>query len=383
MKKNAVFAFAAAFAAAAFAGAKETADAAIAKGVAFLKTQQQADGHFSDSNTPALTALPLWALVAAGEAKGPEAAKAAKWVLAAQKPDGGFYTVRPPRKKRPTPLSAPSAPNGRAGKLGTGAGGPGSLSTYNTAVCLSALFESGLAPVRAVLNARTFLAESQILDDSPMTGGFGYGRTQGPRARADLSNTGYAMDAMRRTEKLEEFRAAGEKKADLDWKAALEYVAGMQAEDGEGKGGFVYNQQTPHGGVETNAQGKVQLMAYGAMTYDGILSLCYAKLDRGDPRVKSALEFASKYWSLDENPNRGSAGLYYYYDVLSRALSAARVDELAAPDGRKIVWRDELAAKLASLQRPDGSWRNDDNTHWENNATLATCFAILSLALCR
>ena len=50
-----------------FAGQKEDISAAIARGVKFLQSKQEADGHFSDPHMPALTALPLWALVSGGQ----------------------------------------------------------------------------------------------------------------------------------------------------------------------------------------------------------------------------------------------------------------------------------------------------------------------------
>ena len=37
-------------------------DAAVAKGAKFLLSKQEADGHWSDAQMPALTALPVWAL---------------------------------------------------------------------------------------------------------------------------------------------------------------------------------------------------------------------------------------------------------------------------------------------------------------------------------
>jgi squalene-hopene/tetraprenyl-beta-curcumene cyclase len=78
----------------------------------------------------------------------------------------------------------------------------------------------------------------------------------------------------------------------------------------------------------------------------------------------------------------GSQGLYYYYDILSRALSAAGVEELVQDDGRKVRWKAELAARLISLQRPDGSWVNDNNRFWEGDPVLATSFAVLALSMC-
>ena len=162
-------------------------DAAIARGVKYLLAQQAGDGSFSDPQMPALTALPLWALVRGGEGKGDVAKKAAQFVLGTQRPDGGFYVPKP------------------------GRGGSG-LGNYNTSVCVSALYESGLAPNRAILDARTYIAGSQLTGDDTMAGGFGYDRVS-RRRYADLSNTSYALDAMRRTEGVEEFRPQGEAKA--------------------------------------------------------------------------------------------------------------------------------------------------------------------------
>ena len=336
---------------------KEEIDGAIARGVKFLLAQQEADGHFADAQMPALTALPLWALTVGGEARSDATRKAVAFVLGTQRPDGGFYVPKP------------------------GRGGSG-LGNYNTSVCVSALFESGLAPTKAILDARTYIAASQLTGDDTMAGGFGYDRTS-RRRYADLSNTSYAMDAMRRTEKVEEFRPAGQARADLNWEKALAFVSRLQEREGERAGGAAYNERTPQGGTSTNASGRVQLRAYGSMSYAAVLSMCHAKLTRSDPRVKSALEYCTKFWTVDENPGMGTQGLYYYYDILARALSVAGLTELVQPDGTRVDWRDQLARKLLSLQKADGSWVNDNNRFWENDPVLVTSFAILTLSLSR
>ena len=92
MKKIA-FALALAAAGAVTAAPQAEIDAAIARGVKYLLAQQSADGSFSDPHMPALTGLPLWALVKGGEGKGEAAKKAAQFVLGTQRPDGGFYTT--------------------------------------------------------------------------------------------------------------------------------------------------------------------------------------------------------------------------------------------------------------------------------------------------
>ncbi len=341
----------------AFAVPQADIDNAIARGVKFLQSKQEADGHFSDVQMPALTALPLWAFVSGGQGKTEGAKKAAAFVLKTQRPDGGFYVPKP------------------------GRGGSG-LGNYNTSVCVSALFESGLAPTRAILDARTYIASSQLTGDDTMAGGFGYDRAS-RRRYADLSNTSYALDAMRRTEKAEDFRPKGEARADLNWDKAVQFVTRLQETSGERAGGAAYNQRTAQAGTDTNKTGRIQLRAYGSMSYAAVLSMCHAKLTRADPRVKSALEYCSRFWTVDENPGMGNQGLYYYYDILARALSVAGVAELAQPDGRKVNWRNELAAKLLALQKPDGSWVNDNNRFWENDPVLVTSFAILTLALCK
>ena len=129
MKKTAILAVAC------IAGLAATADdavsAAIEKGAAFLLAQQAEDGHWSDAQMPALTALPTWALCGVAEhgsaaTAGSSAIDAGvKFVLGTQREDGGFYVPKP------------------------GRGGSG-LGNYNTSVCLSALFASGRAPTAAM-----------------------------------------------------------------------------------------------------------------------------------------------------------------------------------------------------------------------------------------
>ena len=332
---------------------------ALTNGANYLLSKQAADGHWSDPQMPALTALPLWALTLArpsGEATSQSLVsealkKASAFVLATQRPDGGFYVPKP------------------------GRGGSG-LGNYNTSVCLSALFESKLAPKEPLLKARAYIASSQLTGDDTLAGGFGYDKVS-RRRYADLSNTSYALDAMRRTATLEEFRTGG-KSVDLDWEKALSFVENLMKTEGPDAGGAAYNERTPQAGTTTNAAGKVHLRAYGSMTYAAVLSMCSAKLSRSDPRVRQSLEYLAKYWSVDENPGMGSQGLYYFYDIMARALSAAGVDNVGGHD-----WKSELSAKVMSLQKADGSWANDNNRFWEADPVLCTSFALIVLNLCR
>ena len=332
--------------------ARGNVETAIANGVKFLLAKQEADGHWGDRQMPALTALPLWALSGSGAKEaGEPMRKAAAFVLSTQRPDGGFYVPKP------------------------GRGGSG-LGNYNTSVCLSALFESKLAPNEPLLKARAYIASSQLTGDDTMAGGFGYDKVS-RRRYADLSNTSYALDAMRRTATLEEFRTGG-KSVDLDWEKALSFVENLMKKEGPDAGGAAYNDRTPQAGTATNAAGRVHLRAYGSMTYAAVLSMCSAKLDKGDPRVRQSLEYLTKNWTVEENPGMGNQGLYYFYDIMARALSAAGVGEVGGHD-----WKKELSARVMALQKPDGSWFNDNNRFWEADPVLCTSFALLVLELCR
>lgn len=78
----------------------------------------------------------------------------------------------------------------------------------------------------------------------------------------------------------------------------------------------------------------------------------------------------------------GNQGLFYYFDILARALTAAEVESFEHPDGTKVFWKNELAKRLLELQKPDGSWCNENNRFWEGDPVLCTSFALIVLALC-
>jgi squalene-hopene/tetraprenyl-beta-curcumene cyclase len=334
----------------------QEAKASVSKGTAWLKAQQKPSGAWSDEGMPALAALPLWALAASGEkAYAAESDKAVAFLLSKQQPDGGIYIPVPNRKG-------------------------GGLGNYNTSIAIMALQATGRREVApAILKARTYVAASQHIGDDSHAGGFGYDKdTQ--RAYSDLNNTHYSMDAMRRTQSAEDLRPAGEKKADLNWDAALNYVAQMQNKEGETAGGFAYNTEDPKGGAVTNSSGRVMLRAYGSMTYAGLMAMLHAHLDKNDPRVRSAVDFGSRFWTLEENPGQGQQGLYFYFNVMARALSAAGLDALPKQGtAEEIRWREEVVKKLIGLQKPDGSWANANNRWWENDPVLASSYALLAL----
>lgn len=339
---------------------RQQADAAAARGLDWLAAKQRKNGSWSNESYPALTAFGLWAFARSQHpARTDICARAAAFVAGFAQPDGGIY--KPPSLLR-----------------------RGGLSTYNTAVCMTALYvydPQKYAPI--VLAARRFMAENQISGDSGNAGGFGYDRPSkgGWAGRPDLSNTAWALQAMRLTQGVQDQVPTGER-ADVNWDAALQYIGKLQnqdAGDAENYGGFGYERGASRGGTATNKDGVVTLRGYGSMTYAGLLSMIYAQVDRKDPRVVSTLQWAGRHWSVDENPGMGSKGLFYYYTIMSKALSLIGGDTFPDASGTPVPWKAQLLSRLVALQHPDGSWSNDDNQFWEGDPVLATTDALLTL----
>ncbi len=69
------------------------------------------------------------------------------------------------------------------------------------------------------------------------------------------------------------------------------------------------------------------------MTYAGLKSMIYAGVGPDDPRVKAALDWIKKHYTVKENPGMEDAGLYYYYHTFAKALDALRQDVIADADG--------------------------------------------------
>ncbi len=155
-------------------------------------------------------------------------------------------------------------------------------------------------------------------------------------------------------------------------------------------GGFIYNpgrngEGHSSAGSYTTPDGKRGLRSYGSMTYAGLKSMIHAGLTRDDPRVKAATQWVRTNWTLDENPGMAAvgpenakAGIYYYYNMLARALAVN--GQPAIVDKRDVShdWRVELIGHLAAQQKDDGSFIGDRK--WmEDNPVIATTLAILAL----
>jgi len=351
-----------------------TAQQTIEKGLDFLKKQQQGDGGWqkSDKEPVAITALVLKAFVQQPgySSKTDPAQQGFERLLSYQLEDGGIYKNL--------------------------------LASYNTAIAISTLaaandpaFKKRIDNATAYLKSlqwtiNTVSAEDEKIssDSDPWYGGWGYGGRSRGKGRPDLSNTHFAIEAM---------RDAGVKNDDPAMAAALKFVQRVQnhSESNDqpwagNDGGFAYGPNDKKDGESfagafTDNDGKRRLHSMGTMTYAGLKSFIYAGLSKDDPRVRAAWKWINANWTLDENPgmalggeDKKKNGLYYYYHTVGRTLHAYGEPTLTTPDGKKIDWRVELISKLTAEQKADGSWVGE-KANMESNPVLVTSYSVLAL----
>jgi squalene-hopene/tetraprenyl-beta-curcumene cyclase len=323
---------------------------------AFLKAKQATDGSFSAKFGPGVTAVVIAALARHGyRDDDPVVRKALAYLTSKVQKDGGIYEKR--------------------------------LANYTTCVGIMALQEanSGGKFDTILKHAAAFL--KKIQHDDPANkdirlGGVGY---EPGDKRADLSNTQMFVDALIK---------AGVPKDDPAIQRALKFITRCQnfpdKEKGndqpfaakttsDDKGGFVYNPLDPDDKRHKTPEGG--LRSQGAMTYAGLKSFLYAGVKKDDPRVKAALDWVRRHYTLEENTGLGQSGLYYYYHTFAKAMNALGEDRFKDARGKEHDWRKDLFEALKKRQRPDGSFVNKgDRAFGEADPSLATGFALLSLS---
>ena len=233
----------------------------------------------------------------------------------------------------------------------------------------------------AFIKATQWGGDGKTSPDAVQYGGAGYGRTGD---RPDLSNTSFLVDAL---------KAAGNEPNSEAMQRALIFVSRCQNLESPANttpfaaklndGGFYY---TPaQGGVSQAGVDEATggLRSYASMTYAGLKSMIYAGVKADDPRVKAALGWMKKNYDLDSNPGMGTAGLYYYYQTFAKALAAMGEDKFVDEKGVAHDWRKELIDELASRQRDDGSFANENPKWMEGDASLVSGYALLALAYCK
>jgi len=313
----------------------------INRGLKWLKDQQESDGSYS--HHPGMTALVATAFMKNirpySEDDGPYIKNAIKYIVSMAKPDGSIYDK--------------------------------DLPNYNTAVCLMALKETKNPAYNEIIQrAQKYIMDLQFdqgegyTPDDKMYGGIGYGND----LRPDMSNLQYSLRAL---------KESGVPKDAAVWEKAIHFIQRCQNRSESNDqpwagddGGFVYFPGYSMAGGNRS---------YATMTYAGILSFIYSNVDKNDDRVQAAVKWIKDNYTLDENPPIGAQGLYYYYNTMSKALTAYGEPTITDSKGVTHNWYEELARKIISLQRPEGNWVNENDRWMETNPILVTAYAILAL----
>ncbi len=338
--------------------------AVVDKALGYLKSAQRDEGNFSANpraGEPGLTALIAAALIRNGVAPdNPVVAKALKYLESKLRKDGSIESR--------------------------------GLSNYMTCLAIMAFKEANAGGKydKTIAAAAKYVKSLQYNDGlketDPHFGGAGYDKP-GARGRPDMSNTAFMVEAL---------LAAGVSKDDPSIKRALKYVSRSQnfasefntldyakKASADDKGGFVYNLDDAGNPNSPKRAEDGGLRSEGGMTYAGLKSFLYAGVGKDDKRVKAAVEWIRKHYTVTENPGQKDSGLYYYYHTFAKAMDALGEESFADAKGTKHDWRQELFDELKKRQKDNGSWVNSNGAFLESFPPLATAFAILSLSYCK
>jgi squalene-hopene/tetraprenyl-beta-curcumene cyclase len=340
----------------------------VDRAVGFLKSSQSSDGSWSEQRSPGITGIILTGMLRSGRVspKDPAAEKGLRYIESLINPKAGHIAGKDPRVQ---------------------------LQNYVTSVNVMALVEADRDSYKAVVgDAVKFLKKLQWDEGEgrdPKDNFFG-GAGYDSKSRPDLSNTQMFLDAL---------KAAGVASDDPAVQRTMVFVSRCQNLKGEhndqpwaGKindGSFIY---TAAGGGETKADfPDGRLAGYGSMTYAGVKSMIYAGISKDDPRVKKAVEWLQKHYTVDANPGMpeqaSQRGLYYYYVTMAKCLDALGMDHVPTvdKDGKTVLrdWRADLTAALAKRQRNDGSWINETDRWMEGDPNLVTGYALMALSYCK
>jgi squalene-hopene/tetraprenyl-beta-curcumene cyclase len=313
------------------------------RAAAYLHQQQKPDGTWE--NHPGVTAMTATALLQQPghrEAELKTVVKTLEYLRSLAKPDGGIYVKDIPH--------------------------------YVTAVAVMTLTTAGQPQDKALIEKGRRYFTDHLLDEgeglSPSDkfyGGLGYGGTS-DGGRADIISLEYGLRAM---------KEAGVAATDAAWEKAIKFLQRTQnfgelndQDWAANDGGFIYYPGYSQAG---------ETRSYGSASYAGIMSYAWANVKKDDRRVQAVMKWVRDNYTLDENPGIGQKAVYYYYMVFAKALQAMGEPVIVDSKGQRHNWREELAAKLISLQRPDGYWVNTNPAEMQDNKVLVTAFTMMAI----
>jgi squalene-hopene/tetraprenyl-beta-curcumene cyclase len=340
----------------------EAFESTVQRAVRYLMERGQAeDGSFSKNLGPAVTSMCVRSLLEHGiPLEHPQVQKGLRYLEATVQSDGGIY---------------------QTGSV---------LKNYETCVAL-VCFQRANRDGRydqTIRNALAYLKGLQFNDlkghdlNSDFFGGVSYDVIKKP----DISNTSFFLEAL---------EAAGEDGDSEAVQRALVFLARSQnlpsqyntapwaaKVSDEDLGGFIYS-AAEGGESKAGATDAGGLRSYASMTYAGLKSFLYAGLSKDDVRVKAAVDWIRRNYSLSTNPGMGEQGLYYYYHVFAKALSNLKEPLFIDHQGVQHHWKNDLILQLQRIQNPDGSWTNKTDRWYEGDPNLVTSYALLALSYCK
>jgi Prenyltransferase and squalene oxidase repeat len=351
------------------------------RGINFLLSRQDEDGAWrSDTygtfkDGTALTPLALHALLTAA----PESQK--------------------PIERAAAHLAAMARPDGDIARPSYGF----DFALYTAALTVISLNHPSCPEhVAARLAWLRFLRERQLTEDLGWKpedrefGGWGYARglPRKPKAgelippltESNLSATTFALDAL---------RAAGVPPHDHAYAKALSFVRRCQnwTDDPARRdpvfddGGFFFIYDDPvrnkAGVAGKDATGQDRFRSYGSATADGLRCLTHCGVPDGDPSRVAARSWLVSHFRAAWHPGAYAErremdrmAVYYYYSASLAKITPALVVE--TDDGPVAVKRI-IAEDLLNRQRDDGSWANPVHATREDEANIATAFAVVAL----
>jgi squalene-hopene/tetraprenyl-beta-curcumene cyclase len=331
--------------------AKAEVDALAAQAQAWILSQQQANGALVPGKifTLGITAMSTLALASppnALPADHPAMIKALAYIDGFKQKDGGIYAIDE------------------------------GLGNYTTALALQVYVLLRPQDKATIEAAQRYLLGLQNTDqDSLGFGGIGYGDKG--RGHEDLSNTSYALQAL---------RDSGVPADSPQMQAALKFLEKCQdlssvnkqpwvgaAGGKNGPGGAVYGPADAKGSWEKQDPSQSEkFTTTGTMTYSLLSSYLTLQLSPEDPRVAAALAWAKSAYQFEINPGMAEGktlqGLFHYYTLMGRTFAMLKTDTLDLGNGKIVDWRADLFAAIkpkAQIVDLDGGVKG---AFWINSA---------------
>jgi len=342
---------------------KRTIDESVTAAITFLKANQNEDGSFGKERPGVgITALALYGVATSRHVKDPDVQqmidKAVGYMLPYQREDGSINNDV---------------------KM---------LAMYRTSLSIMVLNAIDAEKYKdAIERAQEYLKSSQFSEAlgnlTPKDwayGGWRYSREVEGAPDPDLSNVQFVITAL---------KESGLSEDDPAFERAITFLQRCQnrTESNDmptsaNDGGAFYAPRKSKAGTVTLPDGTEVYKSYGSMTYALLKSYLFCGLPADDARVQAAYKWITENYSVDENPGVGQEGLFYYYLGMARALTALGEDTIKTPDGRVHNWREELSAKIISIQKDDGSWTNPSDRWMEGDPALVCGYAVTVLNHC-